>query len=540
MPCCEEARRVVGRNVSWCARGTETAVRPTSTWREARDALLTRLDTVVHRHPQALALSDGPHTLTYGDMWKHSAALAARLAAAGVRPGQSVGLYGSRSAESVLTMVALFRLGAVCVPLDRTYPVDRLAMMADDGAVGLMVTDGASAVPEDLSHLPALRAVGGDGPADAVAGPAADAPLRPDLCYLVYTSGSTGRPKAIALPYWSLENLVSWQIGDSRATRGTRTAHFAPLSVDVSYQELLTTFGTGGHLVVVADEVKSDPERLWRLILDSGIERLFIPFVALQILALFLPPQERLAQARLTEVIVCGEPLRCSPDIREMFARMPRCVLTNQYGTTETHVVTAHHLGTASEEWPDLPPIGRPISSVTATLEPLTPAAGDPAPDAGELLIGGMAAGATYLRRPGLTAEKFVPDPALPGGRMYRTGDLVTRDADGVLHFLGRNDDQVKIRGYRVELGEVEVALSRLPGVRQATVVAAGSESMSRFLVAFVVGDVDTGELADSLRRRLPDYLVPSMIQRVDAFPTTGYGKVDRRRLLSSIGVISR
>ncbi len=133
-----------------------------------------------------------------------------------------------------------------------------------------------------------------------------------------------------------------------------------------------------------------------------------------------------------------------------------------------------------------------------------------------------------------------MPDPVVPGGRSYRTGDLVTRDPDGTLHCLGRNDDQVNIRGYRVELGEVEVALSRLPGVRQATVVAAARQSMSRFLIAFVVGTVDTDQLAGLLRRQLPDYLVPSMIRRVDAFPTTGYGKVDRQRLLDAAGLSSR
>jgi amino acid adenylation domain-containing protein len=501
--------------------------------------MLARVEGAVRRHPRAPALSSDTRTLTYAELWKESAALVARLSAAEVRPGQSVGLYGSRSAESVVTMVALLRIGAVCVPLDRSYPADRLGMMADDGAVGLVLTDGASAVPGNLAHLPALSALDVGGAAAAVSATASGTgePLRPDLAYLVYTSGSTGRPKAIALPYWSLENLVSWQSNDSCAGPGTRTAHFAPLSVDVSYQELLSTFGTGGHLIVVAETVKSDPERMWRLIVESSVERLFIPFVALQILALFLPRREQLAQARLREVIVCGEPLQCSPDIREMFVRLPGCALINQYGTTETHVVTAHHLGPSPEKWPDLPPIGRPIDSVHVDLLPATTTGSDPVPDAGELLIGGMAAGATYFRRAGLTAERFVPDPVVPGGRRYRTGDLVTRAPDGTLHFLGRNDDQVKIRGYRVELGEVEVALNRLPGVRQATVVAAARQSMSRFLIAFVVGEVDTDELADQLRRQLPDYLVPSMIRHVDAFPTTGYGKVDRQRLLDAVGL---
>jgi non-ribosomal peptide synthetase component F len=409
--------------------------------------------------------------------------------------------------------------------------------MADDGAVGLVVTDGASAVPGSLAHLPSLSALEDDGsPAASVTAPSG-MPVRPDLAYLVYTSGSTGRPKAIALPYWSLENLVSWQIGDSCAGLGTRTAHFAPLSVDVSYQELLTTFGTGGRLIVVAEQVKSDPDRMWRLIIESSVERLFIPFVALQILALFLPAREHLARARLREVIVCGEPLQCSPNIREMFACLPDCALINQYGTSETHVVTAHHLGPSPEQWPDLPPIGRPIDAVHVGLVAVETDDGGTDPDAGELVIGGMAAGATYLRRPGLTAERFEPDPVVPGRRRYRTGDLVTRDPDGTLHYVGRNDNQVKTRGYRVELGEVEVALSRLPGVRQATVVTAARQSMSRFMIAFVVGEVDTDELADMLRQQLPDYLVPSMIHRVDTFPTTGYGKVDRQRLLDAAGL---
>ncbi len=333
--------------------------------------------------------------MTYAGLWRESAALAARLSAAGVRAGQPVGLYGSRSGESVLTMIALLRIGAVCVPLDCSYPAGRPGMMADDGAVGLVVTDGTSAIPGQLAHLPALSALDVGGSPAAVFVTAPGRPARPDLAYLVYTSGSTGRPKAVALPYWSLENLVSWQITDSRTGLGTRTAHFAPLSVDVSYQELLSTSGTGGHLVVVPEAVKSDPERMWRLIVESSIERLFIPFVALQILALFSPPPAQLAGARLREVIVCGEPLQCSPDIREMFARLPGCALVNQYGTTETHVVTAHHVGPSPEKWPDLPPIGRPIDSVHVDLLHTGTTESDPASDTGELLIGGMAAGAT-------------------------------------------------------------------------------------------------------------------------------------------------
>jgi amino acid adenylation domain-containing protein len=361
--------------------------------------------------------------------------------------------------------------------------------------------------------------------------------LPDNLAYVLYTSGSTGRPKGVAMPHRSLINLIAWQAGPS-VTGGPpspRTAQFSSLSFDVSFQEMFTTWSSGGTLVLLADEIRLDPFRFRDWLRTESIEVVFVPFVALEHVA---GASAETAQASsLREVVTAGEQLRVGGAIVEFFSRSRPCVLRNQYGPSETHVVTEHVLPEDPRIWSALPPIGRPIANTQIYLigrfGELVPT-GVP----GELCIGGVGLARGYLNRPDLTAERFVPNPFSGGGeRLYRTGDLARYRHDGTLEFLGRLDDQVKIRGFRVELGEVEAVLGQHPDVRDAAVVAREDPNGERRLVAYVVAreaaTLTTSALAAFLREHLPVYMLPSAFVVLDALPLTPNGKIDRRGLPS-------
>jgi amino acid adenylation domain-containing protein len=376
-----------------------------------------------------------------------------------------------------------------------------------------------------------VLAVAGFGTPISATGPA-DLADPANIAWVLYTSGSTGRPKGVAMPHRALVNQVWWQQRQGAGGRG-RTLQWAALSFDVFYQEMLTTLSVGETLVLVAEEVRHDFERLLDVIEAQRIERIFMPFVALQGLAELAVRLGRTPPS-LRAVLTAGEQLQITPAIRAFFEQLPDCTLYNQYGPTEVHLATAYELGGAPAQWPALPPIGRPFANVRtyvldAGLRPVAPGV------AGELFVGGIPVGRGYLGRPELTAQRFLPDPFSAGGRMYRTGDRVRWNAGGQLEFLGRFDDQVKIRGFRVEVAEIEAVLSDCPGVRDCAVAARKYGVGDRRLVAYVVPSPGTPPTATELRAflaaRLPDYMVPAAYLMVTELPRTPSGKLSRALL---------
>ena len=308
---------------------------------------------------------------------------------------------------------------------------------------------------------------------------------------------------------------------------------FAPLSFDVSFQEIFSTLAEGGTLAVVSEELRRDPRGLLRFLAEEDIQRVFLPPVMLHQLAGQVVNSD-FVPTSLREVIVAGEALRITPAVARFFAGLPGCTLHNHYGPTETHVATAHVLTGAPDRWPALPPIGQPIDGVEIRL---LDEHDQPVPNGqpGALFLGGTCLSRGYLHNPELTAARFVETG---DGRFYQTSDLVRRDPDGVLQFLGRADDQVKIRGFRVEPGEIETILSQHPAVKETAVGVApdpaGGESKE--LVGYVVPRAGTpAPAAADLRRwlldRMPDYLVPTHFATLAALPLTPSGKVDRRAL---------
>ncbi|GAA2943686.1 amino acid adenylation domain-containing protein [Streptomyces enissocaesilis] len=483
------------------------------------------------RTPGARAVVHGDRVLTYAELDRAAETVAGHLVARGT-PGAPVGVCLPRCPELAVAMLGVLKAGSACLPLDPALPADRIAGMAADSGirVALVQPDLARLLPPGVETVP----VSPDAPPAA---PTAPLPVvaPEDPAYLIYTSGSTGRPKGVVMPHRSLANLLAWQRERSPAGPGTRTLQFASPGFDVAFQELFSTWASGGTLVMTDDEARRDPARLLDLLAAERIERVFLPFVALQQLADYACATGRSA-ATLREVITAGEQLHATPALREFFrSPAPHAVLENQYGPSETHVVTAERLGPDPAAWPGLPPIGRPVPGTRVLLlddrQRLCPVG-----TAGEICVGGRAVAAGYVGDPELTARKFVPDPFHPSAVLYRTGDLARYLPDGRIQFLGRRDEQVKIRGHRVETGEVAAAVRAVPGVADAVVVArtAGPPGGTRLVAYYLPGDGAAPEpelLRRAVARRLPDPMVPAVCVPLERFPLTASGKLDRAAL---------
>lgn len=494
----------------------------------------------VERTPDAVAVFFKDEGLTYRKLNERADQLALYLTERGVGPDVPVAVCLERSLAMAVNVLAILKAGGAYVPLDPAYPRERLQLMLKNGRVPLVVTqlslaknlgtetaDTQFLCVEDLPH--ASRATHRAREREKR--------VTPDhLAYVIHTSGSTGTPKGVAMPHRPLVNLIAWQVNNSSVRQKARTLQFASLSFDVSFQEMFSTWCAGGTLVLVDEETRRDPVALLRYVMEQRIERLFLPFVALQQLA-EASAEPTLVPSCLREVITAGEQLQVTPGLVRMFERLPGCTLHNHYGPSETHVVTAFTLTGPPSQWPVLPPIGQPIANTQIHLldgerQPV------PVGAEGEIYIGGDCLARGYLYRPELTAEKFVSDPFQPhdsSARLYKTGDLARRRADGNIEFLGRIDHQVKIRGFRIELGEIEAALQQHPNVREAVVVAREDPPDGKRLVAYSVPKANEAanaeELRHFLRGKLPEYMTPSVFVTLEALPLTPNGKVDRKQL---------
>ncbi|MFG2432660.1 amino acid adenylation domain-containing protein [Streptomyces sp. NPDC048590] len=502
-------------------RGPATPEGPATVLAAIRDA--------VDRDPEATALRGSTGSLDYASLWARSGGLARRLAAEGVRRGDTVGILLPRGPQAVVAMLASWRAGAAYLPLDPGYPAARLAfMVADSGARTVLTSrDAAGDAAPALDGVRILD-VAEPGPPDSPDGPDPDAPGPEDTAYVVHTSGSTGTPKGVLVPHRALAERVRWMREGYGITRDDTVLHCASLSFDTCAEELFPALSAGATLVV-ADADGDLPGQLTREH-AHGITVMDLPTpywhqLVGDLSAVAWPPALRLLILGADQVQAAAV-----ATWRERFGDRVRVV--NSYGPTETTVIaTTADLGEADTRV--RPPIGTPIGGVTATVcDPY----GEPVPAGtpGELVIGGPGVAHGYGGRPGATARSFVPDPyGPPGSRRYRTGDLVRRRRDGALEFLGRLDGQVKVRGYRIEPGEIEEALLKQPGVAEAAVVARGDT-----LVGYVVlsptapaPEPTPAGLRTALAGLLPGHLVPNALLVLDSLPLTPNGKLDRAAL---------
>ncbi|HEX5405280.1 MAG TPA: AMP-binding protein [Pseudonocardiaceae bacterium] len=488
--------------------------------------LLRRIPDVAAGRSEQIAVVDGDRRLTYGELFAWAGRIARLLAKHDVRRADPVAIACPRGAEAVAALLAVTLSGFCYVPLDVEYPRLRLEHMLRDSGARVVLHVGAGLdLDSDAVPVPIPDAVGTT--ADEV-DRSWVAQGDPDLpVYVIYTSGSTGWPKGVTLQHSCLDSVAHWQATFSPAP-DLRTAQFAPLNFDVSFQEIFGTLYGGGTLVVVPERLRREPTALLGWLADNRVERLFLPYVALKMLAVAAGFSSAPPDLALVEVNVAGEQLVCSADIRSLFTALPRCRLVNHYGQSESAMVTAHVLDQDPERWPTLPPIGTPLPGCELLVDV---ADGE---DAGELLVAGRPVALGYLGRPELNARRYLDvGPTAHGStRAFRTGDLV-RVHDGQVHFLNRIDDDVKLRGIRISLAEVDAQLMALPEVASAASVVLDGVDGSRALRAAVVlkdpvTPVAEADLIDRLRRVLPEVSVPVSILVVAAMPRTPSGKLDR------------
>ncbi|MDW0358490.1 amino acid adenylation domain-containing protein [Halomonas venusta] len=487
-----------------------------------------QVEARVEECPDALALVFGSQQLTYAELNTRANRLAHRLLDLGVTPEMRVGIAVERSIEMVVGLLGILKAGGVYVPLDPHYPKERVAYLLEDSGIELLLTQQplVAALPIE-DHMTVVELDQQDCREQPDTNP--DIPLHGDnLVYVLYTSGSTGKPKGITMRHQAISELIAWH--QVHLPGAYRTLMFASPCFDVGFQEVMTTLSTGGCLVQTASEDRYDFSRLIDVILRQKVERVFLPYAVLKAFV----EAARTASIRLpqlTQLITAGEQLKVTDTLKGWLTQEPQCALINQYGPTETHVVSSHQVDSGAGE---LPPIGKTAAGAKLLVlnEELTPV---PIGVNGELFVGEVALARGYLHRPGMTAERFVADPFdTRGGRLYRTGDLVRWRSDGQLEYLGRLDHQVKVRGFRVELGEIEAQLQSHHAVKEAVVVALEAPGGAR-LVAHVVpqADVefDTSSLREALEQKLPDYMVPGAMVTLEALPLTPNGKVDRKAL---------
>lgn len=494
----------------------------------------------VRKTPDAIAIvqpgatgSAGTRVVTYVELDQRAEMAADQLRSAGIKAGDFVAIMMARSIEMIVSMLATLKVGAAYVPLDPTYPDERLHFMLADTAARVCLTQagarercGSSETPviaiDTSHHTTALRT--NSVPAVQVL---ADAPA-----YVMYTSGSTGKPKGVLVPHRGIIRLVR-DASYARLDNTTAILHAAPPSFDASTFEIWGALANGGRCVLGPHAVVPDLAELKRVIAGNGVTTVWLTASLFNMIIDRAPE----TLATVTEVLTGGEALSV-PHVRRALRVFPHIQFINGYGPTETTTFACcYRIPRTLDAQCVSVPIGTPIAKTSVHLfdEHLrSVAAGQP----GDLYIGGDGVALGYLNRPDLTAERFIQHPnGGSGARLYRTGDRARRLADGSLEFLGRIDDQVKIRGYRVELGEVEAVLRTHGGLKEVAVVLREDQPGEKRLVAYYTPAAGSQISLDALRRglssRLPEYMVPSHFVMVDPMPLTPNGKIDRRNLPS-------
>ncbi|MFD9477500.1 MULTISPECIES: amino acid adenylation domain-containing protein [Streptomyces] len=493
----------------------------------------------VERTPHKIAVRCGSRSWTYAELNERANRLAHLIISRGIGPEDPVVSAMPRSAEAVLTLLAVLKARAVYVPVDPTHPTDRVAGVIDavrprlvlgmSGDAERMASCGDRWLSLDDEAVTAQLAAqsAGNPPTEEHPGAAALG-----LAYTIFTSGSTGRPKGAMVHQRGMVNHLLAKVEDLSLDEGSRVALNAPLTFDVSVWQMLAALMVGGCTQVIDDEAGQDALALFERVAQTDVSCLeVVPSQLRAALDAWDSGVPCPALRHLRTFVVNGEvlpPALC----RRWYARFPDALIVNAYGLTECSDDNAHAFIGADDVTQDSRlPVGRALRNnafhiLDTLLRPV------PVGVPGELFIAGTGVGRGYLGDPSRTAERYVPNPFSeePGARMYRTGDRARLRPDGQLDFLGRHDHQVKIRGNRIELGEVEAALRSVPGVVDAVVSVHRAAAVQR-LIGYFIGDAAPEQVRVTVASTVPDYMVPAALVRLDAFPLNTNGKVDRKAL---------
>lgn len=501
-------------------------------------SLVTWFESRVASNPESHALVFEGQRLSYRELNDRANRLAHHLRSLGVTRESLVGISVERSVEMIVGLLGILKAGGAYVPLDPAYPRDRLGFVLEDAKIRVLLTQQRmlEALPEHSAKVVCLDS---DWPAiQAASGENLEVGLAPEnLAYVIYTSGSTGKPKGVLVTHGHVGRLFTetqpwFNFGD-----GDVWSFFHSYAFDFSVWELWGALLYGGRLVVVPYLISRSPEAFYELLCREHVTVLNQTPSAFRQL---VQAEETLQGGKLNlRLVIFGGEALDIPGLRPWFDRHgdENPQLVNMYGITETTVHVTYRPLTRQDSAPGGGSvIGVPIPDLQLYIldKHLEPA---PIDVPGEMYVGGAGVSRGYLNRPDLTAERLVPDPfgRRAGMRLYKTGDSARRLANGDVEYLGRIDQQVKIRGFRIELGEIEATLSECPAVREAVVIAKGSGTGDKRLVAYVVVERNNppsfAELRGLLKQNLPDYMLPAAFVAVDALPLTPNGKIDRRAL---------
>ena len=485
----------------------------------------------VKQTPEATAVTFEGRRLSYADLNRRANQLAHQLIRLGVGPEVLVAICMERSLDLPIALLAVLKAGGAYLPLDPTYPRERLAFILEETRAPVILTQGVVAESQSFEGVHVISL---DSDANALATENTENPRSDvtdeNLAYVIYTSGSTGQPKGAMLHHRGVRNRLLWGITDYQLGIGDVVLHKTPLTFDVSVWEIFAPLLSGARLLIAKPGGHQDTA--YQLDLTAREKVTHVDYVP-TMLEVLLESEGLDHCDNLKIVTAAGEAL--TRELRDRFYSQTNAKLYNLYGPTEASLAVTYWVCLA-EGKERVIPIGRPMSNakiyiLDKHLEPV------PIGVAGELHIGGKAPGRGYLKRPDLTADKFIPDAFSENGgeRVYKTGDLARYRSDGAIEFLGRLDHQVKIRGMRMELGEVEAALCQHPGVREAVILPYEITSGNKSLVAYVVSKQEplpTGdELRSYLRQRLPEYMVPAAFVTLSELPLLSNGKLNRRAL---------
>lgn len=489
-----------------------------------RDATIHQIfEQQVAQTPEAVAVTFGETRMTYGELNRRANCLATRLRKLGVKRDVPVGLFMERSPEMIVALLAILKANGAYVPLDPSYPAERIDVMIADTEPPVILThtkiqnafiSSNSKAKILCADVEALEEAEMRPPTDGEAG---------DVAYIMYTSGSTGIPKGVAVPHRAVVRLVK-NTNYASFSPDETFMQLAPISFDASTFEIWGPLLNGGKLAIMPPAPPT-LEDIGYAISEHGVTTLWLTAGLFNAMV-----DERVEDLRSLRQLLTGGDVLSVSHVRKAIDALPNTRLINGYGPTESTTFTCCHTIEAGEALERSVPIGKPINNTTVyILDPNLNAV--PIGAVGELCIGGDGLALGYWRREELTAEKFVDDPFSRGSKLYKTGDLARWRNDGVIEFIGRKDSQLKLRGFRVEPGEIEAALKKQSGVRDAAVIAGEDASGDKRLIAYVVGATSSEKLFPQLRKSLPDYMLPSIIAILPALPRTANGKLDRSAL---------